>query len=111
MTRWRTYTDRLIVLALILAAWQAGSVLVGPYWLSSPSAVAARFVVQILNGELIVQGGYTIEEALLGTVIGGGAAGPPPAPLRAPSGNLPPPPPLHGRREWGPQTPAVPRLD
>src|SRR5260370_33451572 len=74
MTRWRTYTDRLIVLALILAAWQAGSVLVGPYWLSSPSAVAARFTAQILNGELIVQGGYTIEEALIGTVIGGGPA-------------------------------------
>src|SRR5258707_12021734 len=71
MTRWRTYTDRLIVLAVILAAWQLGSVLVGPYWLSSPPAGAAGFVVQILNGELIVQGGYTIEEALLGTVIGG----------------------------------------
>ena len=25
MTRWRTYTDRLIVLAVILAAWQVGS--------------------------------------------------------------------------------------
>jgi hypothetical protein len=45
---------------LILAAWQVGSVLVGPYWLSSPSAVAARFTAQILNGELIVQGGYTM---------------------------------------------------
>src|SRR6478735_7321899 len=71
MTRWRTYTDRLIVLAVILAAWQVGSVLVGPYWLSSPFAVAARFTAQILNGELIVQGGYTVEEALIGTVIGG----------------------------------------
>jgi len=71
MTRWRTYTDRLIVLAVILAAWQVGSFLVGPYWLSSPWAVAARFTAQILNGELIVQGGYTVEEALIGTVIGG----------------------------------------
>ena len=71
MMRWRTYTDRLIVLAVILAAWQVGSVLVGPYWLSSPFAVAARFTAQILNGELIVQGGYTVEEALIGTVIGG----------------------------------------
>ena len=61
MTRWRNYTDRLIVLAVILAAWQVGSVLVGPYWLSSPAAVAARFTAQILNGELIVQGGYTVE--------------------------------------------------
>ena len=71
MTRWRTCTDRLIVLAVILAAWQVGSFLVGPYWLSSPWAVAARFTAQILNGELIVQGGYTVEEALVGTVIGG----------------------------------------
>ena len=70
MTRWRTYTDRLIVLAVILAAWQVGSFFVGPYWLSSPWAVAARFTAQILNGELIVQGGYTVEEALVGTVIG-----------------------------------------
>jgi NitT/TauT family transport system permease protein len=71
MTRWRTYTDRLIVLVLILTAWQVGSVLVGPYWLSSPFAVAAGFTAQILNGELIVQGAYTVEEALIGTVIGG----------------------------------------
>ena len=71
MTRWRIYIDRLIVLAVILAAWQVGSVLVGPYWLSSPLAVAARFTAQILNGELIVHGGYTVEEALIGTVIGG----------------------------------------
>src|SRR6476620_9894453 len=71
MTRSRIYTDRLIVLAVILAGWQVGSVLVGPYWLSSPWAVAARFAAQILNGELIVQGGYTVEEALIGTVIGG----------------------------------------
>ena len=74
MTRWRTYIDRLIVLAVILAAWQVGSFLVGPYWLSSPWAVAARFTAQILNGELIVQGGYTVEEALIGTVIGGAPA-------------------------------------
>ena len=71
MTRWRTYTDRLIVLAVILAAWQVGSFFVGSYWLSSPWAVATRFTAQILNGELIVQGGYTVEEALVGTVIGG----------------------------------------
>src|SRR4051795_558155 len=71
MTRSRIYTDRLIVLAVILAGWQVGSVLVGPYWLSSPWAVAARFTAQILNGELIVQGGYTVEEALIGCVIGG----------------------------------------
>ena len=71
MTRWRTYMDRLIVLVVILAAWQIGSAVVGPYWLSSPWAVAARFTAQVLNGELIRQGAYTIEESLLGTIIGG----------------------------------------
>ena len=71
MMRWRTYMDRLIVLVGILAAWQVGSFLVGPYWLSSPAAVAGRFAAQIWNGELIRQGGYTIEESLIGTAVGG----------------------------------------
>jgi NitT/TauT family transport system permease protein len=71
MTRWRTYLDRLIVLVVILAAWQVGSLLVGAYWLSSPGAVASRFLAQIWNGELIRQSGYTIEETLLGTLVGG----------------------------------------
>jgi NitT/TauT family transport system permease protein len=69
--RWRTIMDRLIVFAIILAAWQVGSLVVGPYWLSSPGAVAARFCAQLWSGELIRQGGYTIEESLIGTVVGG----------------------------------------
>ena len=71
MMRWRTTMDRLIVLAIILAAWQVGSFLLGPYWLSSPGAAAMRFSAQLWSGELIRQGGYTIEESLIGTVIGG----------------------------------------
>ena len=71
MMRWRTYTDRLIVLAVILAAWQVGSFLVGPYWLSCRGRRAARFCAQIWNGELIRHGGYTVEEALIGTLVGG----------------------------------------
>ena len=38
------HRDRLLVLVIILAAWQIGSAMVGPYWLSSPWAVATRFV-------------------------------------------------------------------
>ena len=30
MTRWRTYMDRLIVLVIILAAWQVGSFILWP---------------------------------------------------------------------------------
>src|SRR5262249_19343308 len=68
MTRWRTTLDRLIVLIAILAAWQLASFLVGPYWVSSPGAVAARFAAQLWSGELIRHGGYTIEESLIGTL-------------------------------------------
>ena len=68
--RWRRYGDRLIVLALILAAWQAASAIVGSYWLSSPWSTLARFGAQLWSGELIRHAGYTIEEAALGTIIG-----------------------------------------
>jgi NitT/TauT family transport system permease protein len=71
MNRWRTYADRLVVLVIILAAWQVGSFIVGPYWLSSPWAVASRFVAQVLNGELIRHGGYTVEESVIGILVGG----------------------------------------
>jgi NitT/TauT family transport system permease protein len=71
MVRWQTWIDRLIVLALILAAWQIGSFLSGAYFLSSPWAVASRFAAQLLNGLLIEHGGYTIEESLIGVVVGG----------------------------------------
>ena len=71
MNRWRTFFDRLIVLIVILAAWQVGSFLVGAYFFPSPGAVALRFVAQVWAGELIRHGGYTIEEALIGTLVGG----------------------------------------
>jgi NitT/TauT family transport system permease protein len=71
MARWQTWIDRLIVLIVILAAWQIGSFIVGPYWLSSPWAVVSRFTAQILNGVLIHHGSYTIEESLIGVIVGG----------------------------------------
>jgi ABC-type nitrate/sulfonate/bicarbonate transport system permease component len=71
MSRWQTTIDRLIVLAIILAAWQVGSLLAGPYFLSSPWAVASRFAAQVYSGLLIEHGSYTIEESLIGVVIGG----------------------------------------
>jgi NitT/TauT family transport system permease protein len=71
MMRWRVWFDRLIVLVILLAAWQAGSLWLGNYWLSSPWSVATRFVASLFNGELAFHGGYTINEALAGCVIGG----------------------------------------
>ena len=67
----RVWFDRLLVLLILLAAWQGGSLWLGNYWLSSPWAVATRFVASLFNGELAFHGGYTINEALAGCVIGG----------------------------------------
>jgi NitT/TauT family transport system permease protein len=67
----RVWLDRLIVLILLLAAWQAGSVMLGAYWLSSPWAVFSRFFLSLWNGELIFHSSYTISEALIGCVVGG----------------------------------------
>jgi NitT/TauT family transport system permease protein len=69
--RWRVWFDRLIVLILLIAAWQAGSAVLGSYWLSSPWAVLSRFVSTLMNGELIFHSSYTISEALVGCVVGG----------------------------------------
>jgi NitT/TauT family transport system permease protein len=69
--RWRTVADRVLVLALILAAWQIGSAIVGTYWLSSPWATIARFAALTIDGELIRHAGYTLGEAAAGTLIGG----------------------------------------
>jgi NitT/TauT family transport system permease protein len=69
--RWRVWLDRLIVLVILLAVWQAGSTVVGAYWLSSPWATLSRFLASLFDGELIRHGGYTIAEALVGSIIGG----------------------------------------
>jgi NitT/TauT family transport system permease protein len=69
--RWRTHIDRLVVFVVLIALWQAGSAILGNYWLSSPWAVATRFVASLMSGELIRQSGYTIEESFLGAIIGG----------------------------------------
>jgi NitT/TauT family transport system permease protein len=69
--RWRVWFDRLIVLVLLIAAWQGGSAMLGAYWLSSPWAVLTRFVSTLMNGELIFHSSYTISEALVGCVVGG----------------------------------------
>ncbi len=69
--RWRVWLDRLIVLLILLAAWQAGSMWLGNYWLSSPLSVVSRFFVSLFNGEMVFHASYTISEAVIGCVIGG----------------------------------------
>jgi NitT/TauT family transport system permease protein len=69
--RYRTHLDRLLVLVVILALWQAGSAMFGVYWLSTPWLTVSRFFMALWNGELVRQSLYTIEEAGIGAVIGG----------------------------------------
>ena len=69
--RWRVWFDRLIVLLILLIAWQVGSMVLGNYWLSSPWAVLTRFFSALMNGELVFHASYTVSEALVGCVVGG----------------------------------------
>jgi NitT/TauT family transport system permease protein len=70
-SRWRTHLDRALVAAIILALWSLATWRFGTYWVSSPWAVAIRFVETIASGELIRHAGYTLTEAAAGTLIGG----------------------------------------
>jgi NitT/TauT family transport system permease protein len=69
--RRRVWFDRLIVFLVLLAAWQGGSMVLGNYWLSTPWNTVSRFFASLWNGELVFHGSYTINEALIGSVIGG----------------------------------------
>jgi NitT/TauT family transport system permease protein len=69
--RFRVWTDRLIVLLILLAAWQGGSMVLGEYWLSTPCAAASRFVTTLMSGELVFHGSYTVGEAVIGCIAGG----------------------------------------
>jgi len=68
---WRGWFDRLVVLLILLALWQAGSMALGTYWLSGPWLTVSRFFASLWDGELIFHASYTIQEATVGCVIGG----------------------------------------
>ena len=69
--RWRKHLDHALVFAIIIALWSLATWRFGTYWVSSPWAVAIRFVETIASGELIRHAGYTLTEAAVGTLIGG----------------------------------------
>jgi NitT/TauT family transport system permease protein len=71
MARLRSSIDRLVVLTVILGLWQLGSAVFGSYWLSTPWATLSQFAGSLYDGELIRHAGYTLEEALLGSIVGG----------------------------------------
>jgi len=65
-------TWRILILFAIISLWE-GSVLLGwldPFWMSSPSLIAERFVALILDGSLIYHTGVTLGEAFSGLAAG-----------------------------------------
>src|ERR1700743_7363 len=70
MKRYRSFMDRIIVAIVLLALWQLGSWIFGTYLLSTPWLTISKFFASVESGEMIRQAGYTVEEALLGAVIG-----------------------------------------
>jgi NitT/TauT family transport system permease protein len=69
--RLRAHGDRLLVLAAIVALWQAASIAFGVYWFGTPWGVLTRLAGGVWSGEILRHASYTIEEAALGFVIGG----------------------------------------
>jgi NitT/TauT family transport system permease protein len=67
----RRLLDRLAICAGLIGVWQLLSSIYGPYWASSPWLVLTRSVKELSGGDLLFHAGHTLEEALLGFVIGG----------------------------------------
>jgi NitT/TauT family transport system permease protein len=66
----RTSGDQLLVLAALIAIWQALSMTLGTYWVGSPWGVATRLAAGLLDGELLRQASYTMVEGAAGFVLG-----------------------------------------
>src|SRR4051812_4873227 len=67
----RLAIDRLVLLAIVVAAWQACSLQFGMHWFSSPWRAVERFWELSLNGDLLYHAEYTVGAAVCGFLIGG----------------------------------------
>ena len=67
----RTYLDRLVILVVVIALWQACSAYFGTIWFSSPWLVATRLVEELRSGDLIFNAAYTLKAAFYGALLGG----------------------------------------
>jgi NitT/TauT family transport system permease protein len=67
----RVVIDRLLVLMLVIAGWQACSIYFGTIWFSSPWRVLLRLIDELRSGDLIYQASYTLKAALYGSLLGG----------------------------------------
>jgi NitT/TauT family transport system permease protein len=70
MKRYRVLADRLIVCVVLLGLWQLASLYFGVYWVSTPWLTISRFFTSTFSGEMLRHAGYTVEEALIGAIIG-----------------------------------------
>jgi NitT/TauT family transport system permease protein len=66
----RARGDQLIVLAVLIAIWQAASFALGVYWVGSPWGVATRVASGAFGGDLLRHAGYTALEAAAGFALG-----------------------------------------
>jgi NitT/TauT family transport system permease protein len=67
----RVYLDRLIVLVVVIALWQACSQFFGTIWFSSPWLVLTRLIEELRSGELLFNAIYTLKAAFYGALLGG----------------------------------------
>jgi NitT/TauT family transport system permease protein len=67
----RTYFDRLVVLVIVIALWQACSGYFGMIWFSSPWLVLTRLIEELRDGELLFNTVYTLKAAFYGALLGG----------------------------------------
>lgn len=69
--RVRQTLDRVLVGLVLLAAWHLGSLIAGPYWITSPwqtlQAIGHLFAVEQLSSHAL----YTLQESFYGFLLGG----------------------------------------
>ncbi len=66
----RVWKDRAWLAAALGIGWQGASLVLGPYWISSPALVLARLWALLANGDLWFHARFTLGEALGGFVLG-----------------------------------------
>jgi NitT/TauT family transport system permease protein len=70
----RARGDQVAVLAVLIVIWAGLSAILGAYWVGTPWGTIRRFVLGVLDGNLLVHSAYTLGEAVAGFVIGGVSA-------------------------------------
>lgn len=64
------WMDRLVLVAVLIAAWQGASAAFGSYWISSPWLVVEKLWALAANGDLWFHTRFTLGEAVAGFFLG-----------------------------------------